>query len=145
MSGRTDIWMAGLQTFPQRPLLGTGVGTYGKAVAEYKGGTPAAHNLALRLLVEQGFIGFTLFAGLFGACVWTIFRSPPPHRALWGVLILTWLIGGMSGDQSAWKITWVFFGLVSAQGGLNRTAREVLTRGPKGVYPACESLSAVRS
>ena len=100
------------------------------------------HNMALSLLVEQGFVGLTLFAALLGACAWTIFRSPPPHRALWGVLILTWLVSGMTVDPSTWKISWVFFGLVSAQGGLRRTVSEVLTNGAKASGAARESLRA---
>ena len=81
-----------------------------------------AHNMAIGLLVEEGIVGLVLFAGIFGACAWTIFRSPPPHGALWGVLLLTWLVGGMSGNPETVKFTWVLFGLVAAQSGLANTA-----------------------
>ena len=131
LSGRTAIWNAGLQSFPQRPLVGAGAGAYVAAIDPYMGGAErigAAHNVAIGLLVEQGIIGLALFATIFAACTWTIFRSPPPHGALWGVLMVTWLIGGMSGNLEGLKFTWVLFGLISAQSGLTTT---VTTRSTK--------------
>jgi O-antigen ligase len=127
MSGRTEIWNAGWQAFPERPLVGAGAGAFVTAIRPYFGGAEkvaSAHNVALGLLVEQGIIGLVLFAAVFGGCAWTILRSPPPHGALWGVLILTWLVGGMSGNPEGLKFTWVLFGLVSAQSGLTVAERD---------------------
>ncbi|MEO8256954.1 MAG: O-antigen ligase family protein [Acidobacteriota bacterium] len=129
MSGRTAIWNAGLQAFPDRPLLGAGLGAYGAAVGPYSPNRGmSAHNLALGLLVENGIVGLGLFAAVLGACAWTILHSPPPHRALWGVILLTWVAGGLSGSPESVKFTWVLFGLVAAQSGLTRTARKALAR-----------------
>jgi hypothetical protein len=77
--------------------------------------------VAIGLLVEEGIVGLLLFAGIFGASAWTIFRSPPPYGALWGVLLLTWLVGGMTGNPETQKVTWVLFGFVSSQSGLAKT------------------------
>jgi O-antigen ligase len=134
MSGRREIWNAGLQAFPTRPLLGAGAGAYGAAVDPYIRNVGAragvgAHNVAIGLLVEEGIVGLILFAGIFGACAWTIFHTPPPNGALCGVLLLTWLVGGLSGSPEALKFTWVLFGLVSAQSGLARTVTDVSTDG----------------
>jgi hypothetical protein len=86
------------------------------------------------LLVEQGIIGLILFAGIFGACAWTIFHSAPPHGPLYGVLLLTWLVGGLSGSPESMKFTWVLFGLVSAQTGLAGTVGDVSTRRTSTVH-----------
>jgi O-antigen ligase len=120
MSGRTSIWNAALQAFPQRPLLGAGLGAFAPAVGPYlqNSHTTNAHNLALGLLVEDGLVGVCLFAAVLVACARTIVRSPPPHRALWGVLAVTWLISGLSGSPESVKFTWVLFGLIAAQSGL---------------------------
>jgi O-antigen ligase len=124
LSGRTVFWRAGLQAFPERPLLGAGAGAYGAAIDPYfrnSGVAFSAHNVVIGLLVEQGIVGLMLFAGIFGACARTIVRSPPSYAALWGVLLLTWLVGGMSGNPENQKLTWVLFGLVSSQSGLTGT------------------------
>jgi O-antigen ligase len=143
LSGRAQLWNAGLQAFPQRPLLGAGLNAYAEALAiqgnlRYRGA--GAHNVAIGLLVEEGIVGLALFAAIFGACAWTIFHSPPPNRALWGVLILTWLVLGMSGSPESMKFTWVLFGLVSAQSGLSRPVTNASpTEQPS--YTARESMS----
>jgi O-antigen ligase len=121
MSGRRQIWDAGLQAFPQRPLLGAGLGAYGEAV----GRRMAAHNLALGLLVEEGILGLCLFAGILLACARTIVRSPPPHRATWSVLGLTWVVAGLAGSPENAKLTWVLIGLIAAQSGLTKTGPHV--------------------
>jgi O-antigen ligase len=142
MSGRAELWNAGLQAFPQRPLLGAGAGAYGAAVDPYfsNGGRLGSHNLAIGLLVEEGIIGLALFAALLGACAWTVFRSPPPYRALFGVLILTFLVAGMSNNPENLKFTWVLFGLISAQSGLARPVRD-LSQAEHASYTASESLT----
>ncbi len=122
MSGRTAIWNAGLQAFPQRPLLGAGLGAFGAAIEPYlrkKRSLPTTWRLGCSS--KTGSSAWASLLALLGACAWTIFRSPPPHRALWGVLILTWLVGGLSGGPETVKFTWVLFGLVAAQSGLPRT------------------------
>jgi O-antigen ligase len=124
MLGRMRLWGYGLQSFPQRPLLGFGAGAYGVAVdrnIRSNGRYMNPHNVWVGLLVEEGIIGLLLFAGIFGASAWTIFRSPPPYGALWAVLLLTWMVGGMSGNPETQKFTWVLFGLVSSQSGVAKT------------------------
>jgi O-antigen ligase len=139
MSGRTDIWSAGLQAFPQRPLLGAGLGASGEAIQPYLHKKLPAHNMALGMVIEVGIVGLGIFAALLGACAWTIFRSPAPHRALWGVILLTWLVAGLSGSPEAVKFTWVLFGLIAAQSGLARTVSNV-SRVKNTSRPAAESL-----
>ena len=131
MLGRMRLWSYGLQAFPQRPLLGAGAGAYGAAVDSYlrsNGRYINPHNVWVGLLVEEGIIGLLLFAGIFGASAWTIFRSPPPYGALWAVLLLTWLVGGMSGNPETQKFSWVLFGLVSSQSGLAKTVTGLARR-----------------
>jgi O-antigen ligase len=135
MTGRMRLWSFGLQAFPQRPLLGAGAGAYGAAVEPYfsSGGRSInAHNFAVGLLVEEGIVGLLLFGGIFGASAWTIFRSPSPYGVLWAVLLLTWLIGGMSGNPETQKFTWVMFGFVSAQSGLIVNALDATTAAQRG-------------
>src|SRR4029077_1412081 len=70
MSGRTDIWQAALQVFPERPLLGAGLGAFLDAVNPLLRDSRMsnAHNLALGLMVEDGLLCLCLFAGILVAC-----------------------------------------------------------------------------
>jgi O-antigen ligase len=128
MSGRTDIWRASWQVFLQHPVVGVGYGGFAPATEPYLHNRfmSNAHNLVLGLLVEGGVVGLVLFASMIGACVWTAFRSPPPYRALWSVLLLTWLVGGLSGSPETVKFTWVLFGFIAAEAGLPRTSSDVV-------------------
>jgi O-antigen ligase len=124
MSGRTELWNAGWQAFPARPLIGAGPGAFGEAVAPYlqtyvaASGVVSAHNVMVGTLVEYGIIGLSLFVGIFAAAFRASVRAPYPYGALCGVLVLTWLVGGMSGNPEMLKFTWVLLGLISAQSGL---------------------------
>jgi O-antigen ligase len=121
MSGRTAIWQAGFQVYPDHAILGVGAGAYAAATGPYlrntKGPMPS-HNVAIGLLVEEGIVGLCLFGAILGACAWTIAHLPAPYRALWSVLMLTWLVAAMSVNWEHVKVTWVLFGLIAAQSGL---------------------------
>jgi O-antigen ligase len=123
MTGRSAIWRAGLQAFPDHEVIGAGAGAYGEAVQPYYHNTRNifAHNMFIGLLVEGGIVGFGIFAGLLGACAWTILRLRPPDRTLWSVVMLTWLVGNLSIGGEGTKLSWVLFGLLAAQNGQART------------------------
>jgi O-antigen ligase len=117
MSTRRDIWAAGLEKFPEHPLLGVGAGAYG-AILEQRGDRALpAHNLLLGVLVEEGIVGLFLFTALLAACIVVTVRLPALDRRLWTALLLCWLIGVMSISMERWKVTWVMFALLSAQSG----------------------------
>jgi O-antigen ligase len=121
MTGRKEIWEAGLAVFPSRPLLGTGTGTYGEAIETgVNAKSNAAHNLLVGMLVEHGIVGFLIYAALLGACAVSIMRMPPPERKLFSVLMLCWLIGALSNNWELKKGTWLLFGLVAAQSAADR-------------------------
>jgi O-antigen ligase len=124
MNGRSAIWRAGLQAFQDRPLMGAGPGTFTDAIQPYYRNTRRriySHNLAIGMLVEEGIVGFVLFTAILVACAWTIFRLPRPDRALWGVLLLTWLFGNLSISLELSKLSYVLFGLVAGQSGQSET------------------------
>ena len=135
MSGRTQIWNIGWRLFQERPFLGAGAGAFPAAFESVRYGTAGAHNMLLALLVEQGIVGLCLFASLLGACAWIIIGLPSPDRKLWAVLMLAWLISGMSADSHTDKVTWVLFGLLAAQDGVKITRRHVSEAGQALLYP----------
>jgi O-antigen ligase len=138
MTGRAAIWRAGLQAFPDHEVLGAGAGTYGEAVQPYYHNTRGlySHNMYIGMLVEGGIVGVAIFAVFLGACALAISRLRPPDRVLWGVVLLTWLVGNMSGALDTQKLSWVLFGLIAAQSGQARTADDVAPVTQRSVFSA---------
>jgi O-antigen ligase len=114
MSNRRVIWRAGLEVFPDRPVLGIGAGAYGTVLENSGNRSLPAHNLLLGILVEQGILGVSLFVALLAACATNIVRMPPFDRKLWAVVMLSWSVGLMSLSIERWKVTWVLFGMLAA-------------------------------
>jgi len=127
MTGRSAIWKAGFEVFPNRPLLGAGFGAYGAAVEPVLNKRAGAHNMPLGVLVEQGIVGFCIYAALLAACGVAILRMPPPERKLWGAVMLSWLVGVMSLNWEYRKVTWLLFGLVAAQSASDTFRRRALS------------------
>lgn len=60
-SGRSDIWRVAVQAFSERPILGYGLnGWYNYAIQNY-GKLIGTHNTYLKVLLDVGLIGFSLF------------------------------------------------------------------------------------
>ena len=115
LSGRIDIWRAGLGVAIEHPLLGAGAGAYSAAIQSVAPHADVAHNTYLGVLAEQGLLGFLLFAALLSACAWTISCLPPSERSLWMIVGLSWAVGVFALSWEARKLTWLLFGLCAAQ------------------------------
>jgi len=159
LSGRTEIWRAGLQVFQQRPVLGVGAGGFESAVEPLLG-RQYAHNLFIAILVEQGVVGLTVFGALIGACAWRVYRLPNFDRKLWAVVAMTWLVGAMSNGWQYRKTTWLLAGLIAANPVLAAIRRRAVNRdeaivsmpvlpsertGPMPFIPVTQSESSGRS
>lgn len=76
-NNRIEIWSATVDMIKDRPLLGTGIGTYFQYYPEYrrtddKNGATMAHNDPMQFWAELGLLGPLLFYAFAGAAV---FRS----------------------------------------------------------------------
>jgi O-antigen ligase len=130
MTGRTEIWKAGMSVIPESPILGVGAGAFPAAVEPLLHKRHAPHNLVLAVLVEEGVIGLLFLVGLLGACALAIVGLPPNERKLWAALMLAWLVGAMAINWEHRKITWLLFGLLAARHALERSrARSFDLRG----------------
>ena len=72
ISARFQIWSVSLQNIAENPILGLGAGVSNSWDIMLMGGVnaPHAHNLALQLLIEGGFISF----GIMGMLGWKMLR-----------------------------------------------------------------------
>lgn len=90
LGGRLRIWKAGVNAFVQRPLIGYGTGAFKIAVSRYLGYAPqVAHNSFLSVLVEEGLVGFLLYAAMFIAVFLSLMKLPSLERRFTLVLLAT--------------------------------------------------------
>jgi len=88
--GRFKLWVAGVEAFTQRPVIGYGTGGFKAAVTPKLGQmSQVAHNSYVSVLVEQGVVGFLLYAMMFVAVFLAALNLPPPDRRFALVLLAT--------------------------------------------------------
>lgn len=131
LTGRTLIWKAGWQIFREHPYIGIGSNAFRIVVSRVleepirlddpTSPAPPAHNTFLSVLVEEGVIGFSVFAALLVVLGLSLQNLPPLEQKLWAVQLAVWVVGVSSLTWEMRKPTWFFFGLLIAQcGGLLR-------------------------
>ena len=128
LSGRIDIWRAGVGVAIENPLLGAGAGAYPAAIQSVAPHADVAHNTYLGVLAEQGLLGLLLFVALLSACAWTIARLPPADRPLWIIVGLSWAVGVFSLSWEARKLTWLLFGFFAAQADIAAARQQISSR-----------------
>lgn len=112
-SGRWQFWVAAVQEFEARPLVGRGAGSYAAWWAEH-GSIPAfvqdAHSLYLETLGELGVVGLALLAGAFLTGLVTAIRrvlgAAASERGLSAALTATFLAYVVAaGIDWMWELT----------------------------------------
>ena len=85
LHGRTDTWGAALETFADRPLLGTGADAFLAGSARHQDGQTIrfAHNLPLELMVELGIAGLLLALALYATTARTLWATRRSVRMVW--------------------------------------------------------------
>ncbi len=116
---RLQIWTAGLKTFPRHPIIGTGSGSFPTVTSPELEATIAqehkAHNVYLRVLVELGVIGMTLFGLMLLTAVAYALRMPNRERFLWITILATWGLGAFALSIEDRKLLWFLLGLLTSQ------------------------------
>ena len=131
LTGRRQIWAAGLEAIRERPLLGFGGGTFEFAVQPYLGESRTAHNAFISVLVEDGAIGLGLFLILFALVIASILRLHPPDRPLYLVLMLVLLASLLPSTWEVEKQTWFILALVTTRTALVMARTRPFVPAPK--------------
>lgn len=103
-AGRHDFWRVAIDAFEEKPVLGTGAGTYQFSWNELRSiptiSVHNAHSLYLEAFAELGIVGGLLTLGLVGFLLWTGLQAwrhaRGQARELYGVLFavaLTFAVG----------------------------------------------------
>jgi O-antigen ligase len=97
-AGRNDFWRVAIDSFADKPLLGTGAGTYQFSWEERRSieqPVHDAHSLYLEAFAELGLLGGLLVLALVGTLLWTGFSAwraaPHPQRERHAVLFAAML------------------------------------------------------
>lgn len=116
LNGRTSIWNSGIETFKQNPMLGVGSGSFLEAsvVNSATGVEFAAHNSYLSVLVENGSVGFIVFALMLATLFVSSYKIKKNNLYRWLCLTLItgWMILSFASHAEAQKYTWVIFGFI---------------------------------
>lgn len=110
LNGRVGTWQAGWLALAERPILGIGSGAFRDAVPSGR----VAHNVFLSTAVEVGLVGLILFVSVLAICGSVALMQARRGNLLWGVLLTTWLIGGMALSWEPRKQTWFVLTLTVA-------------------------------
>src|SRR5262249_39020366 len=131
---RLSLWDEALKVFDTNPVLGTGLNTY--AYGQHIGSYQDTHNYYIKVLIEGGVIGLTLFLALLMRAFtlgFAVFRrSPDPFVASIGLGLAGWVAAALGanffGDRWTYLQVngyfWVLMGL-AAQGYMTARSREV--------------------
>lgn len=118
LGGRFRIWVAGVNAFARKPVIGYGTDGFQAAVRPWGAGQ-VAHNSYLSVLVEQGMVGFLLYATMFVAVFLAVLDLPPLERRFALVLLATLGIAMLpltwEDRKSVWFILAALLGLSRAQ------------------------------
>lgn len=121
LHNRTTIWKAGVAAWKSRKFVGVGSGAYPDAVRPLIGtpGGPGheyvAHNSHLSILVETGLTGFAIYAGLLLTLAIFVSSMQGAERAVWGTVLLIWVIGVSTLTWEHRKIGWLLFALLMTE------------------------------
>ncbi len=122
---RIEMWSKAMESVAINPLTGIGFGnTRYLGIKSEKGVRRSVHNGYLKVLVEQGIIGLSIFLIVFYAALrkgWELYQNAedPQMKGLglgFVAMIIANLVGNLTGDKwsyfNAMGYFWILFGLV---------------------------------
>lgn len=119
LGGRFKLWVAGGQAFARRPVLGYGTSGFRSAIRPYIPTTPqVAHNSYLSVLVENGILGFLLYAVMWLSVFRAVLHLPRLDRRFALVLLATLAVVML---PLAWEDQKAVWFILAALVGLART------------------------
>ena len=145
--GRFKLWVGGVNAFVQNPILGSGAASYKQVITPWLGSlAQVAHNSYLSVLVEEGSVGFLLYAIMVLAVFLAILNLPPPERRFALVLFATLLTAMLpltwEDNKSVWFILGTLLGL--AQTRVDEAGRAASLPDPIRVAPVIRQPQAAR-
>jgi len=108
-AGRSLIWASTIEMFQQRPLLGSGLGSFQTEYVSTTGDvTRAAHSLYVTTIAETGLIGSVLLSGFLVSSALEALRNPAWRSttiAWWTLMVVAIGASGLSSSQGFFMIS----------------------------------------
>lgn len=120
LTGRTTIWLNGMQSFEEHPFTGTGAGTFQLATLTRMGRPLSAHSLPVETAAEGGLIGLVLLALLLATAVTPVIVWRNPRRYLWLLLFLVLLGTSLIANFTTLLSLWFGFSIIAANASMPR-------------------------
>jgi O-antigen ligase len=119
IGGRFKLWKAGLVAFTYQPIMGYGPGAFKPAIMPQLGAlAQVAHNSYISVLVEEGLVGFVLYAAMILTVWWSVARLPVLERRFAWVLLAAMAVAmfplSWEHRKPVWFILSVLLGLSQA-------------------------------
>lgn len=115
LTGRTNIWAAGVEVFATSPVVGVGMGGFNAAVLPILGEPRSAHNAFLSVAVGAGIIGLLLYLVLVALPLVGVLATPArrvEHLVLYVALLVAMLPTNSEDDKFVW---FIFAGLATVR------------------------------
>jgi O-antigen ligase len=130
LNERGVIWRAGIETLPERPIRGVGLGAFPAAVERAGGIAEVAHNSFLSVLVETGTVGAVLFVAILLAVLVPVLGAPRASLVPNLVLFATLMVALLPLSWELRKPTWFVLSLLVTFRGAQLIAWRERTRRP---------------
>jgi O-antigen ligase len=121
LGGRFKLWQAGMNIFPESPVLGHGTASYKHAITPQLGMlAQTAHNSYLSVMVEEGIVGLLLFLAMLASAFFAVIRLPRLERRFALVLLATVCVAMLpltwEDQKPVWLVLAMLIGLSHAAG-----------------------------
>jgi O-antigen ligase len=141
--GRFKMWVAGLKAATQQPIMGYGTAGFKNAIRPILGdATQVAHNSYISVLVEEGLVGLSLFAGMLIAVFLSTLNLPSLERRFGLVLQATLCVTMLPLTWEDNKAVWVVLALLIGYSQSRLPGRVVQQRPGPAVQPVQRPVAA---
>lgn len=115
LTGRGQIWIAGVKLYRDHPIIGVGSGGFARAVKPYLGQEKTAHNAFLNVAVQTGVIGLALFLATLAMVGVPFVLSLAGDRIVYLVLLATVLLILVPSTLENGKQVWFALALAASR------------------------------
>jgi O-antigen ligase len=125
MNSRLTVWKGGVRAYTEKPFFGHGTATFSSALQKAAGFRMGAHNTFLLVLVEQGLVGFLIFALMIGLVFRRARMLPTLERRYALVQLTTLMVAILPLGWDEAKPFWVILAIITGMAAAVASAQSI--------------------